>query len=53
MDLADARMAQPHTEEFMKRGVSRIIGADAHDYQVSDRQSGPARSEVVGPWVTE
>ncbi len=38
-DLMDAHTAQPHTEDFMKRCVSRIIGADAHVYQVSDRQS--------------
>jgi quinol monooxygenase YgiN len=31
-------MAQPHTEGFMKECVSRIIGVDAHVYQVSDRQ---------------
>lgn len=38
-ELMDAHMAQPHTEGFMKECVSRVVGADAHTYQVSDRQS--------------
>jgi quinol monooxygenase YgiN len=38
-EAMDAHMAQPHTENFMKDCVSRIIGVDAYAYQVSDRQS--------------
>jgi quinol monooxygenase YgiN len=38
-ELMDAHMAQPHTETFMTQYVARMVGADAHVYQVSDRQS--------------
>lgn len=37
-ELMDAHMAQPHTEEFMKRCVSRVTGVEAYAYQVSDRR---------------
>jgi quinol monooxygenase YgiN len=38
-ELMDAHMAQPHTEDFMSRCVSRVTNVDAYAYQVSDRQS--------------
>jgi quinol monooxygenase YgiN len=38
-ELMDAHMAQPHTEDFMKQCVSRVIGVDAYTYEVSDRTS--------------
>jgi len=38
-ELMDAHVAQPHTEEFMAECVSRIVGAKAHVYEVSERRS--------------
>ena len=38
-ELMDAHMAQPHTEEFMSKCVSRVTDVEAYAYQVSDRTS--------------